>query len=226
MNAIFPLLPFVLIVAIGGLIIGAIAWSVRAERKRTAEMQQVAASMGLPFYETGNPALVSELSAFQLFSRGHAKRTKNMIHGETDEVELGIFDYQYTTGSGKNSHTWRQTVVYFHASDLNLPQFALRPEGLFDKLGGVFGFQDIDFVSHPTFSGKYVLRGADEERIRAAFHDGVLAHFASQSGVSVEADGQRLIYYRAGRLTTPQQVRQLMEEGFQVYTLFRCPSAK
>jgi hypothetical protein len=144
-----------------------------------------------------------------------------MIHGETEEVEVGIFEYRYTTGGGDSSHDWRQTVISFRSPDLNLPQFTLRPEGLFDKIGSVLGRRDVDFESHPVFSKKYVLRGRDEERIRRAFRAELLTLLESQSGVSVEGEGQRLIFYRTGKVVPPDQVRAFMEEGFRIYSLLR-----
>jgi len=87
------LFPFVIIVGIIAAVIVGIIWRIYAERKRTEKMQQAAKTLGLPFYSTGDPALLNKLANFRLFTQGRSRKIKNMIHGETEEVEIGIFDY-------------------------------------------------------------------------------------------------------------------------------------
>ena len=67
--------------------------------------------MGLEFFPDGSEALQSELSVFKLFNSGRGRQLSKLIKGESDEVQISIFDYQYTTGSGKSSHTHVQTVA-------------------------------------------------------------------------------------------------------------------
>jgi hypothetical protein len=140
------------VLVIGAVVGGIVLVLYLQEKKRTEAMSVVAAEMGLPFYAQGDASLIHELANFPLFSEGRSKKIKNMLHGETSDVEVGVFDYQYTIRSGKHSHTYKQTVAYFRSPELDCSEFALRPEKLFDKIGGVLGFQDIDFESHPRFS--------------------------------------------------------------------------
>jgi len=109
--------------------------------------------------------------------RQGASRSKNIAYGRLDDVEVMLFDYAYTTGSGKNRSTHHQTVAFFQSDALDLPEFVARPEGLFDKIGQVFGYQDIDLPMHPEFSRRFILRGADEGRIRDAFTPEVARYF-------------------------------------------------
>ena len=62
-----------------------------------------------------------------------------------------MFACRYVTGGGKHTRVIRQTVIYFRSPQLHLPEFALRPENLFHKMGAAFGYQDIDFDSHRKF---------------------------------------------------------------------------
>ena len=178
------------IILVIGAVIGGVIWvSHLQDKKRTEKLRQIADEMGLPFYPQGNDSLISELSNFPLFSEGRSKKIKNMLHGETSEVEVGIFDFRYTTGSDKSSHTHKQSVAYFRSPELDYPDFALRPEHLFHRIGGVFGYQDIDFESHPRFSKSYLLRGNSEHKIRLLFNDEILAFFDIGTG--------RLKYFRS-----------------------------
>jgi hypothetical protein len=212
------LLPFVGVIA---LIVGIAVWSHKKEKQRTDHLRAVAADLGLPFFEDGDPALVAQLGGFQLFSLGRGRRAFNMLHGDTDDVDVAIFDYQYTTGSGKNRHTRRQTVICIDSTQLNLPAFALRPENFADRIGQWFGFRDLDFETHPKFSSLFLLRGEDEAGIRELFGPGVLEFFENTPPLCAEAAGTRLICYRSGQRVEPAAMRAWLDEGFRVYVQFR-----
>ena len=148
-----------------------------------------------------------------------------MICGQTEDIELAIFGYRYTTGGGKHQHTHQQTVISFQSPHLSLPEFELRPESFLHKIGKVFGFEDVNFDSHPLFSKRYLLRGSDEAAIRDVFTSELLEYFEAQDGVSIEASRNGLIYYRAGKRIKPTDVRPFMEEGFRVYGILKQPEA-
>ena len=98
-------------------------------------MRELCGQLGLTFFPKGDETLLGRLAQFHLFSQGHSKKIKNMLHGETPDAEIAVFGYRYTTGGGKNSQTLSQTVMYFRSPSLRLPQFALRPERLFHRIG-------------------------------------------------------------------------------------------
>ena len=196
-------IPVLIFLGVAALVVIGIAANAYAERKRRESVGKVADELGLSFHPDGDPALVSELSDFPLFSKGRAKQIKNMIHGETDEVIMGIFDYRYTTGSGKSQHTYRQTVAFFRSVDLHLPDFELRPQGFFHGIGKVFGYKDFDFESHPVFSKAFVLRGQNEKRTRQLFSPEILTALEGQQGINVEGRGTDLIFYRDAKRSPP-----------------------
>ena len=218
-------LPYALVFAFILIAAGAAFWNHLREKKRTESLAEVARQLGLEFRERGCAALLSQLAGFQLFSQGRSRKMRNRILANTDDVELTIFDYEYTTGTRKNSRTWRQTVVCFEGSESVFPQFSLRPERLLDKVGSALGFQDIDFDTHPKFSKNYLLRGSPEERIREVFNEDVLSFFETKSDVSVEAQGQLLVLFRRNGRVKPHEIRSLMEEGFTAFRLLRSACA-
>ena len=136
-------------------------------------------------------------------------------------MDVFVFDYRYTTGGGNNSHTWRQTVILFESDQMQLPKFALRPENVFHKIGQVFGYQDIDFHSHPEFSKRYLLRGESEGDIREIFSSEVRSFYETDGKLSTEAAGKQLIHYRAGKRVDPEKLTDLIREGVKVLTLLR-----
>lgn len=202
-----------------------IAWHFHAEKKRTEAMRNAAVQQGLPFFDKGDPSLINELSHFQLFSQGRSRKIKNIVHGNTAEGEVGIFDYQYASG-GRNSTTFRQSVIYIQSAELNLPPFAMRPEDLFDRLGGYLGFQDIDFETHPNFSKIYLLKGQNEEATRQLFQEPILAHFESVKGINLEGSGVRFIYFRADTRIKPEELESFLQEGFHLYSLLRTTATR
>ena len=206
------------ILAVVGVIIFA---THRLEKARSIRFQAVADELGLQFYPNGDTAIQNAIGQLRLFNQGHGRKTRNMLSGRTEDVDLAIFGYRYKTGSGKHQHTHQQTVISFRSPHLSLPEFELRPEHMFHKIGQAFGYEDIDVDSHPEFSKRYVLRSRNEGAIRDLFTPEILEFFESQKGVSVEGTQDRLIYYRAGKRIDPEEVRSFMEEGFRVYGLFK-----
>ena len=211
---------FVIVLAVGGLVSAIVYVDYRQEKKRTEKLQAVASGMGLGFTPQTHAETLGAFTGFQLFSHGRAKKITNLIEGEANDTQVQIFDFRYTTGGGNNSHTWKQTVITFRSSKLNLPSFSLRPETIFHKIGAMFGYQDIDFDTHPDFSRQYLLRGASEEAIRGLFHEGVLCFFDEHPGLCTEGNHDRLIFYRASKRVEPENIRTFMEEGFKVAGLF------
>ena len=191
------------------------------ERKRAEKLEAICKELGLRFVAKDDGTLFDALSHFRLFSEGTGRKIRNVFLGQADDREIAIFGYRYTVPHGKNNQTIQQTVMSFRSEQLNLPQFEMRPESFLHKIGKAFGMQDINFEDHPTFSKKYLLRASDEAAVRGVFNDNVLRHFAQNTGVNVEADGNRLIYYRAASRVSPNQIRMFMEEGFRVVGLFQ-----
>ena len=214
------MVPALIIIAALVLVGAGIALAIAHERKRTEGIRAIAEAMGFAFHPKGDASIRSRLSHFHLFSQGHSKRVRNMMHGEASGIECAILDYQYTTGSGRSSHTWRQSVMCFWSPKLALPSFSLRPEHIFHKIGSVFGYQDIDFEGRPAFSSAYLLRGKDEEAVRRLFDDAALSFYEGERGVSTEGEGDCLVYFRPGKRVKPYQVRTFMEDGFRVFGAF------
>jgi hypothetical protein len=216
--------PYTVLLIFGGLaVLAGIIWFInnRMEQRRVEALRQVAQEMGFSFEARPGDSLANRFRGLQLFSQGHNRVAKNLLQGKALGLEVDIFDFTYVTGSGKNRHTWQQTVLAFEINGAALPMFSLRPETVFDKIGQWFGKQDIDFDSHPAFSKAYLLRGEDEEAIRAVFPPDILEYYESVSGICTEAAGDRLVYYRAQQRVSPKDVRPFMEEGFRVLALFR-----
>ncbi len=202
MSAAEAAIPLAPLLAFGAVlvIVGAIfSLSLAYEKKRTAALADACLRMGFNFQPKIPADQAPSFGKFHLFSVGHGRKGWNLMTGKVDDAAASVFDYRYTTGGGKNSHTWTQTVAVIPGSG-GLPDFALQPEHWWDKIGEILGHKDINFEASPEFSKHYLLKGPDEGRIRAAFGAQALGYFAQHPDWSVEVkDDAMAIYRRAKR---------------------------
>lgn len=190
------------------------------EKKRSAALEAVAGALNFSFSLKGDASLPAKHQHFHLFAKGHSKKTRNVMRGKSGALEVTIMDYKYTVGSGRSSNTYAQTVIAVK-SDLDLPAFNLGPEYLFHKIGSVFGYQDIDFNTHPDFSRQYLLRGPDEEAVRKFFDPELLEFFEKREGISVEAMGNEFIYYAKNKKTAPKDIQASLQDAINLYGLIK-----
>ena len=229
----------------------------KLREQRTKKFKDLAEQMGMSFSAEVDDALIESLSVIAtLMGTTHSptgqhwtvrgRKITNMLYGDaeqlglTEDVEVRIFDYKYTKGVLQHSETLEQTVIYFRSPQLNLPTFILQPEVAGDKINPlVQTFRDIDFESGQAavqFSGKYVLKGKDERKVRALFTDEVLAFFASKDSVVTQGSGDQLVLFRCegvlpnkhptwGYVLTKiepdeEAIRIFLEEGLEVFRVF------
>ncbi len=217
----FLLLPCIIIVFVAGLVIFSIYYSYRQAKQRVADLQRVADELGFEFLPKGDDTFLSNRADLYLFSLGRSKQLSNLMRGKIKNLKAVIFDYQYTTGSGKNRHTRSQTVAGFQLDSASLPTFSLRPESMWHKVGAWFGYQDINFEGYPVFSKNYLLRGSDQMAVRNLFTDAALMFLETKLGCCIEGDENWLLFYRHNRRVDPPAIRALLEEGVEVVEMFR-----
>jgi hypothetical protein len=143
------------------------------------------------------------------------------MSGASDGRYVAVFDYQYVTGHGKSTKTWRTTVALLQSDGALIHRFSLRPKGTWDKISGLFGSAAIDFHHRPQFSRSYVLRGENEPGIRAMFTEPVLDYFEQRAGISAEGMIHTLLFYRPGKHVSPADVPQFLADAFEAQSLFR-----
>ena len=204
--------------------------------QRSKKFKNLAEQMGMEFSVEDEWDIGASLSAFDMFWEADIT---NVLSGDSEqlgygeEFEVTVLDCSYVRsasvlerplGFGGENKTIVQTVICFHSTQLSLPDFSMRPEEWHHKLRSKLGYQDIDFESHSTaveFSKKYLLRGEDEQTIRALFTDAVLTFFAAHPDkVCVEGSDDQLIWYQPGKIIEPEYIPAFMKEGFEVFRLF------
>lgn len=137
--------------------VGAVVLSWYLGHKRREAMARLAAELGFRFRPDKDGSLGGH-GRFNVFDRGRSRYAYNTLNGSVEiggrsyEVQMG--DYRYTTGSGKNQQTHHLSYLLATVPFPFVPDVDIRREGLFDKIAGAIGFDDIDFES-AEFSGKY-----------------------------------------------------------------------
>jgi hypothetical protein len=191
-----------------------------AEQQRCDQLQAIANRMGFVFSAGADAGLLGRMSGLSLCSKGHGRTAYNAMQRRIHDIDVTLFDYRYTTGSGKHHQTHSQTVALFETDRLRLPRFTLCPQHFFHRIASALGSQDIDFEAHPVFSESYRLQGPDEEGIRRMFDEEALLYYTRHSNLHTEGDGQRLIVYRGRSRVDPQQMEAFLQQGLDVLDAF------
>jgi hypothetical protein len=181
------------------------------EKKRTAALADACLQIGFNFQPAVSKEQIPTFGAFRIFDSGYRRKAWNLMTGKTDGVAVLLFDYRYTAGSGRSSHTWTQTVAVFPEAG-GLPDLLLSPERWWDKIGDIFGHKDIPFEASPGFSKHYLLKGPDEIAIRTAFGAEALWFFEQHPGWSVEAKDGKLAIYRIKSRLKPEEMQTFIAE--------------
>ncbi len=156
----------------GGLIVVAIAGGIALAahfQRRRAHQQKVIRARALAeqhgFHVDPEPKPPPAIG-FDLFGVGSSKKVTFQFWrpGSRDSV----FDYEYTTGSGKNRSVHRRTCALV-SLPFTAPHTEIGPEGFWSGIGRAIGLRDIE-VESDRFNDIYRVTG-DDERFAIALLD-------------------------------------------------------
>jgi hypothetical protein len=206
-------LPCLMFAGVAALIVVAIVYSIKKARERREAMARLAAELGLQHYADDPWDIPVRYERFSLFSQGHSRHASNILAGQIDGRSVMLFDYRYTTGSGKN-----QSTHSFQAAILTLPILAarlhVRQESVFDKIASWVGHDDINFES-AEFSRRYHLKCDDRKFAYDLFHARLIEYLlACGDCPTLEMNGPTLLLYDTqGKL---ENFRRLLDIGQEI----------
>lgn len=191
------------------------------DKKRAEEMEKVAARLQMSFVPKDEYGTKTLLADFKLFQIGGAKRITNFLHKKEENFDLDsyIFDYRYIVSTGNTTVPFAQTVFFIQSKKLELPQFLMKPERFFHRIGTFLGMQDIDFASDPEFSQQYLLQGEDEALIRKKLNPEFRHFFTIEKNWTLEGLNYFLIFYRHNKVLPPEEIYQFYAKGKEIYRL-------
>jgi hypothetical protein len=176
-----------------------------AEKKRREALAALAQQLGLRFEPGLDHDHDDQYAQFEIFRRGHSRAAMNSIFGRLElfgrpcPCLAGDFRYKVTRQSGKSSSTTTYHFSYLIVHPpWDTPPLLVRPEGVFDKLKGLFGFDDIDFES-AEFSRKYYVKSTDKRFAYDVLHPRMMEFLLAETppmidiedGAMCLSDGQR-----------------------------------
>ena len=188
-------------------VVGAVLWYLQtvAATKRRQRMSDVAITHGLSF-SAKDPFHMPNTVPLAFFDRGHSRKVSNVMYGRTAEGrDRRAFDYQYTTGSGKNRqvHTFSCGLI---STGATWPQLTLGPEGFFERVMDVVGGADIQFESE-EFNREWEVRSPDP-RFASALIDPEMMLFLMEKaqGARIEVQGPWILF--SGERRDPESLPQ------------------
>jgi len=186
---------WVLVLVLVGLAVAAgLGWYLALKRREM--LRKIAAENGLRFYKEDPFGLPSRYGGTQLCSRGHSRKAGNVIAGEVPEGDLVYFDYQYTTGSGKNRQTHRFGACALHTG-LRFSKMIVRREGIFDKVKSFFGFDDVD-LDHSEFNRRYYVDCDDKRFAYDVLSQRMIHWIMERPELTFELGWDYVIFYCSG----------------------------
>lgn len=219
-----PLLPWTVA---GALLVGGAVVGVVTRRRRREALEHYCLTRGYQF-EAERPGAEAALAdSAPTFAQGRHRRWGPTIVGRIGGSAFTAFEYSYVTGGGNNNRRHRLAVISWELEGTTLPRFGLAPENALNRLAQRFGVQDFDFTDDPAFSRSYQLQGDDEAAVRRLFTAVRRAYLTTpapdggQPGRHhLAGAGQRLLWWRAGRLPKVDQLDQFFAEGDRLRRLF------
>lgn len=216
-TVLFFVLPLAII-----LLVAVLAWrATRRAAHRTEALRRQSLLLGYSFSDTKlrlrgtdlssiESSLEGALKTLQVFQKRSRGWISNLMSKTEDSQRSDwIFDFSYSTGSGNQRHTVRQSVIGVCFKDREFPSFTVQREGLFARL---FDGADIDFEQDPDFSKRYLLKGAEAERVKRLFSPYVRSLLMGEKDWFVEAAGGCLVMFRPGHLIAPEDLLAARDE--------------
>jgi len=198
---------------VAGGIVALIVYGIINARKRREAMARLAAQWGLQYYADDPFDIPARYAHFDLFDSGHSRKASNVMAGKVSGRDVILCDYQYTTGSGKNT-----TTYHYQAAILAMPILAarmhMRHESIFDRVASWVGHDDINFESE-EFSKRYHLRCDDRKFAYDIFHARLIEYLlACGDCPNLEMNGPTLLLYESNNKI--ENFRRLLDIGQEI----------
>jgi hypothetical protein len=204
------------IIAPIALFVAVIIWGILNTRKRTQDLAAAAPQIGFTFMgDTWRGPVLNPQYKTCLLQRTRGS-FKNAMVGSAGSLQTIIFDYTYRMGKS----TVTQTLACF-SEKAQLPPFALKPEGVFDRIGDAIVHNDINFDSHPGFSRRYTLKSPDEAGTRRLFTPSLLTYMEqipSEGNWNIETSGTNLFLYRERRTVSAADLSTFFQHTSSIAT--------
>jgi len=202
------------------ILIAVLGW-LREKRRREA-FQAIAARLGLAFAPGRDHGLAAHYQFLDALRQGSNRYAFNVMHGQYQGYPVVAFDYHYETHS-TNSKGQRQTHHHYFSFFVleqarDFPELRIYPEGLWQKLGQMLGFDDIDFESL-EFSRAFCVRSKDRKFAYDVCHTRMMEYLLAHRDLSVEIEHTAVALSFSRRLK-PEELPERLDQLVQIVNLF------
>ncbi len=192
--------------------------------KRREDLKKIAYHLDMQYEPKDEWGLYNLLRDFRLFRRGHHRRITNILSKKNAMLDLSlhVFDYRFVISTGNSHRRVNQTVFFVESRNLGLPDFLMKPETFFHRIGEYLGMQDIDFEAYPDFSRQYLLKGANEDHIRSSLgKKKFLRFFSIEKNWSLEGCNYYMVFYSRNMILPPNHIGRFVEKGMNIFEMLK-----
>jgi hypothetical protein len=190
-----------------------IIYSLNKAKQRRQAYEQMARELGFQFYPDDPWNLPGRYAHLGLFNSGHSRKASNILSGKADSHDVLLFDYQYTTGSGKDAHTYSFQAALLETPIL-APKLTLRRESFLDTVASWVGHDDIDFES-AEFSKRTCVKCEERKFAYDIFHARLIEYLLGCGTIpAMEFNGPLVLL--SDNPGGPEKVRWLMTVGQEI----------
>ncbi len=205
----------IIIVIIGIAIVGGIL-SHLWEKKRREGFQALAKRLGMRYIQRDD-SIAGRYGFLDKLRQGSNRYAFNVLVGQCEGYPVQVFDFHYETHS-TNSKGNRTTHHHYFSffileQEKHFPELRIYPEGIFQKLGQMIGFSDIDFESI-EFSKAFCVRSPDRKFAYDICHTRMMEYLLQHRDLAIEIEGRCVAVSFNKRLDAeqiPGRLRQLVE---------------
>ena len=206
-----PILAFFLVI----LFVGAIAYFVHLyNKKKEEQFRQFAKQNGLTYSKhplggapsgcmvlgipMGGSGWHGQFAEFSPFNIGYSQRASHIFEGTFEGLDWVAFQYQYTTGSGRNrtTHTYSIAVITY---PMAFHETSLSRENILTSIGKVVGIRDIEFESE-EFNRAFYVKCADKKFAYDLFHPRMMEFLLAAFRHNMQIKGTRMLVHQGGSL--------------------------
>ncbi len=192
------------------------------EKKRREALAALAGRLGLSFSPGRNPGLAARYQFLDALRQGSNRYGFNILHGQYQGYPVLAFDYHYEThstgskGQRQTHHHYFSFFILEQARDF--PELRIYPEGIWQRLGQMLGFNDIDFESL-EFSKAFCVRSKDRKFAYDICHPRMMEYLLAHRDLSLEIEHTAVALSFNHRLK-PQEVPERLNQLVQIVNLF------
>jgi hypothetical protein len=177
------------------IVIAAIIYGYYAGLQRKQALASWAARNALSFNAENIRRMEEAYPAFQCLHEGNDRFACNLMEGKWSGRAFRAFDYQWSTGSGKDTETHNFSAIILE-SPVPLKPLLIRTENVFDHVAEFFGAEGIKFES-AEFSRAFHVKSPDRKWAYDVLHPRAMEFLLSMPRFEIQFDDTAVMAHRA-----------------------------